>query len=100
MPNVDKSIICLKEKEKNMGKVLGYRNGKSFKTGKAFCEIYVASEIKPADAEHGWNGMRIDRVYAPENQLDYMRPEFVGKELTCEYNINGRSAWLERISVK
>ncbi len=83
-----------------MGKLVGYRNFTSRKNGQKYCVANVVSELSEYDKESGYVGAKIEQIYLPSNQIDYLNSSMIGKELVCDYTISGGRAYINRVSVK
>lgn len=55
------------------------------KAGKPLCQAYISTEFSPADVQKGCFGEKIETIWVPEEQHDYLKPEHIGKEVTMDY---------------
>lgn len=83
-----------------MNKLIGYRMGTAQKTGRAYCMAYVLSEPSDRDKEFGAVGQVAEKVYMPADQVDFLKPEFIGKELKFDYVLSGGKPYLSHVTVK
>lgn len=73
-----------------MTTLLGYLRSISKKTGNPYCRAYVSVPYSGWDMEKGFVGQKVQDIYIPGDQLDYLKPEHVGKELVIEAEPSGR----------
>lgn len=83
-----------------MGKLVGYRTFVSKKNGQKYCVAGVVSEVSAFDKENGYVGAKVEELYLPSAQVDFLNPSMIGKELVCDYSISGGRAYLNNVSVK
>lgn len=55
------------------------------KAGKPFTVAFLSQDFNPADTAKGCFGQKIEQIFVPEEQLDYLKPEDLGKEITMDY---------------
>lgn len=82
-----------------MSTLVGYRrfNGKN---GKLYCVANVTSEFSSREVEGGAVGLKVQEVFLPESQVDYLKPSDCGKNVSLDYEINGGRAYLVSFSVE
>ncbi len=83
-----------------MQKVLGYKRGTSAKSGNEYCMIFVLRDLTDHEKSNGNVGQIVDTLFAPPDQMNYMQPDMVGKEIICDYDFAGGRGYLRKISVK
>lgn len=55
------------------------------KAGKPLCQAYIRTEFSPADAAKGCFGEKIETIWVPEEQHDYLKPEHIGRKISMDY---------------
>lgn len=71
--------------------LVGFKRFKS-KKGNDLCVASVSTPFSPADNARGCYGDDVQSVFLPDNLIDYLQPEDVGKKVQLSYNIaNGRA---------
>lgn len=83
-----------------MPKLLGYRKFASKKDGKNYCVATVVSDITPRDKENGFVGQKTEELFMPEDLVDYLKPEHIGKDVYVDYNISNGRAFITNVTVK
>lgn len=82
-----------------MVKLVGYRRF----TSKKNVETCIASVIMDAndrDKNSGHVGQKTDEIFMPSDQVDFLKPEHIGKELVLSYDMSGGRAFLTNVAVK
>lgn len=73
--------------------LVGYKRFKS-KKGNEVCMASVSTPFSPAENGRGCYGDDVQTVFMPENQLDYLQPSDIGKEVKLSYSISSGRAFL------
>ena len=80
-------------------KLVGYSRFNS-KKGVPLCVAQVVIDLSTRDLEHGAVGQKVETVFMPKNQYDYLKPEHIGKEFLESYDISNGQAFLQNVTVK
>jgi hypothetical protein len=83
-----------------MGKLIGYRHIVSKKNGKEYCVATVVSDATAREVQNGVVGQKSEDIFLPEEQLNYLKPEHIGKELLCQYEYSNGRGYLQSVTVK
>lgn len=83
-----------------MTKLVGYKKITSKKSGKRFCVASVLQDVSDREKENGFIGQKVDELFLPESQVDYLKPSDIGKELMLDYELSGGRAFLVSVAVK
>ena len=83
-----------------MPKLIGYRKFASKKDGKKYCVATCVSELTPTEKNNGYVGQKTEELFMPQELIDLLRPEDIGHELICDYNISSGRAYLVNVTVK
>lgn len=84
----------------HLTKLVGYKKITSKKSGKHFCVASVLSDLSPREKEQGAVGQKVEEIFLPEEQIDFLKPADIGKEFFVNYNISGGRAYVSDVSVK
>ena len=82
-----------------MAKLIGYKKGTS-KKGNDYCMATLLYELSERDKQNGAVGQKVEDIFLPENQINYLKPEHIGKEIVCDYEYSGGRGYLVGITVK
>lgn len=83
-----------------MTKLVGYKKITSKKSGKEFCVASVVQDTSDREKENGFIGQKVDEIFLPESQIDFLKPSDIGKELLLDYELSGNRAYLVNVAVK
>lgn len=81
-------------------KLMGYKRFTSKKNGKSFCVAELVSDFSQRDLAAGCVGKKVEEVFLPEDQYDYLKPEHIGKDVILDYELSGNRAYLVNVTVK
>lgn len=84
----------------HLTKLVGYKKITSKKSGKHFCVVSVLSDLSAREQENGAVGQKVEEIFLPEEQTDFLKPADIGKEFFVNYNISGGRAYVTDVSVK
>lgn len=80
-------------------KLIGFKRFES-KNQKKFCIAYVGASFDRDRVDEGSaGGFEVESLFMPNEQYDYLQKEDVGKEVTTDYDIVGRKAYLRKLTV-
>lgn len=82
-----------------MKKLVGYRKFVSAKNGKEYCVAQVVSDVTGREADRGFVGQKVEELFMPEEQVDFFKREYIGKEIETTYELSGGRAYLVEVSV-
>lgn len=82
-----------------MVKLMGYRRFVS-KKGADTCIANVVIDASEREKESGQVGQKTDEIFMPAEQVDFLKPEYIGKELVLSYDLAGGRPYLNRVAVK
>lgn len=82
-----------------MMKVLGYRNVKT-KKGNELTLVTVISDLTEREKAMGAVGQKSEDIFLPEDKLNSLKPEHIGKEFVPSYEISGGKAYLKDFAIK
>ena len=82
-----------------MTKLVGYRKFASTKNGKEDCVAQVVSDVTEREANRGFVGQKVEELFLPEDQIDVLKPEDIGKGIETTYELSGGRAYLVKVSV-
>lgn len=80
-------------------KLVGYSRFNS-KKGIPLCIAQLVTDLAARDFENGAVGQKVETVFMPKNQYDYLKPEHIGKEFIESYYISQGKAFLQNVTVK
>ena len=83
-----------------MPKLISYKKFAGKKDGKQYCVATVTSELTAVDKQNGYVGCKVEELFMPENLVNLFKPEDIGHEVVCDYNISGGRAFLTNVTVK
>jgi len=84
-----------------MSQLLGYRKFAGKKdASKTYCVATVASELTDRDRTNGYVGLKVEEIFMPDEFVDFLKPEHVGKNLVIDYNVSGGRAYVQNVVVK
>lgn len=81
-------------------RLVGYRRFTSKKNGKEYCVASVVSDLTDVEKNNGYVGQKTEEIFLPEEQVDFLNPSHIGKEMLCEYTISSGRAFLNKVTVK
>ena len=79
--------------------LVGYHKFTS-KKGKDFCVASVVKDLSPRDQAFGYIGQKTEEIFMPDDQLNMLKPEDIGKELILDYDMSDGRAFLISVTVK
>lgn len=79
-------------------KLIGYKKFTN-KKGRPMCIAYVVTPFSSRQLDAGACGCESEGVFLPDDQLDYLQPDDLGKEVSTDYDIVGGRAYLRRFTV-
>ena len=80
-------------------KLIGFKRLED-KKQKKYCIAYVGMPYKSDRVADGSAaGFEVDSLFMPDDQYDYLKSDDVGKEVTTDYDIVGRRAYLRKLTV-
>lgn len=79
-------------------KLVGYKHFKS-KKGVDFCVANVVTAYNDREASNGCVGAKVEEIFLPEAQLNYLAVNDIGKEVKLAYEISGGRAYLVQLEV-
>ncbi len=82
-----------------MSTLVGFHFVKSKKSGKEFCIANVVTDYGTRDIENDCVGSKVAEIFLPEEQLHYLTPADIGKEVLMDYEISGGRAYLVSMNV-
>ena len=80
-------------------KLIGYKKLKSKKNDKAYCVAIILRDITEREKNYGAVGQTCDEVFMPEEQINYLTPEMVGKDVKLHYDYLGGRPYLEKVEI-
>lgn len=80
--------------------LVGYKKFVSKKNGNEYCVANVLSEFSEREKSNGCVGKKIEEVFLPKEQVDYLTPDMINKEISMEYELSGGRAYLVNVTVK
>lgn len=83
-----------------MAKLVGYRRFTSKKNGQEYCVASVVSDLSDTEKSNGYVGQKTEDIFLPAEQINFLNPSHIGKELVCDYTISSGRAYLNHVSVK
>ena len=81
-----------------MMELVGFKRFTS-KAGKKFCVANVVGDYTSRDIEHGKVGRKVEEIFLPDSQYDYLTPNMLGNEVHTEYEFSGNRAYLVSFTV-
>lgn len=82
-----------------MMRLLGYRNIKT-KAGKELTLATVVSDLSEREKATGAVGQKAEDIFLPENQVNALKPEHIGKEFIPTYEVSNGKAYLVNFAIK
>lgn len=83
-----------------MTKLVGYRKFTSKKNAKSYCVANVVQDASDREVSSGLVGQKVEELFLPEEQYNYLKPADIGKNLELDYELSGGRAYLVSITVK
>lgn len=83
-----------------MAKLVGYRRFTSKKNGQEYCVASVVSELSETEKQNGFVGQKTEDIFLPSDQVNFLNPSHIGKEIVCDYSISGGRAFLNGITIR
>lgn len=80
-------------------KLMGYRVGKSSKSGNAYCQMHLLVDPSVRDIEFGHIGSKVQVEFTPQNQVNLLKPTDIGKQVQLDYEFSGSRAFIVSVSV-
>lgn len=81
-----------------MSKLVGFKHFTS-KKGANFCVANVVTEYSAREITIDCVGSKVEEIFLPADQLTYLIPSDIGKEVRLEYEISGGRAYLTKFEV-
>lgn len=79
-------------------KLIGYKRFTSKKNVET-CIASVVQDLSDRDRAGGSVGQRVDEIFMPHDQVDYLQPEHIGKELSFSYDMVSGTPYLSKVTV-
>lgn len=84
---------------KKKGLLLGFMKGIGNKSGKPYCMLHVAFPYEEKQLAKGACGSNAEEIFCPAEQIDYIQPGDVNKEIEISYNVSGGRLFVDEITV-
>lgn len=84
---------------KKKGLLLGFMKGTGSKSGKPYCILHIAFPFEESQIARGAHGSAAEEVFCPADQLDYIQPGDLNKEIEVTYNVSGNRLYVDKITV-
>lgn len=81
-----------------MSTLVGFKHFTS-KKGVSYCVANVVSSYNDREIQNDCVGSKVEEVFLPEEQKDYLKPSDIGKKVNLDYEISGGRAYLLRLEV-
>lgn len=79
--------------------LIGYKKFKSKKNDKDYCVAVILRDTTDRERNYGAVGQTADEIFLPEEQLNYLTPDMVGKSVKLHYDYLGGRPYLERLEI-
>lgn len=83
-----------------MKKLVGFYNGISKKSGKAFTIAYLLCDLSTKEIENGSFGQKVEECFLPMQQAGDLTSKDIGHEVSLSYEVNNGRAFLVDFVVK
>lgn len=83
-----------------MTKLAGYRKFTSKKNNKNYCIAFLLHDIGEREMQAGFVGQKIEELFLPDNYVDVLKPDDVGKQVIIDYEVTSGNAYLTKFAVK
>lgn len=80
-------------------KLVGFKRFTAKKNGQSMCVANIVRPYNPAENSRGSLGSEVKEVFMPQDQIDYLVAEDIGKDVELSYSIYGGRAYLDNLTV-
>lgn len=77
--------------------LVGFNRFTSSKSGKVLCVAQIVSDINARESANGFVGKKVLAIYTPQEQVDYLTNNMIGKNIELNYEISGGKPYLSSI---